>query len=96
VFAQEGERDVLKITRARGRGGIETIKIEGEILGPWVASIYDVCTQGHDPPQRLALDLAAVSYVDRAGARLLRDLLQHGVEITNCSNYVRALLNLPE
>ena len=36
--------------------------------------------------------LAAVTYVDAAGAQLLRDLRRDGVEIVGCVGYVRELL----
>jgi hypothetical protein len=86
---------VLKITRVPQEGGTETIKLEGEILEPWVVSIHDACTEASKVSQ-CALDLAAGRYVDPAGIGLLRNLLKQGFEITACSSYVGALLDLAE
>jgi hypothetical protein len=85
---------VLKITRLSREGDRLTIKLEGEILGPWVGAVCDACRQGGRRCRRLRLDLAAVTYVDAAGVELLRDLLAEGVEIAACSNFVRELLQL--
>jgi anti-anti-sigma regulatory factor len=40
----------------------------------------------------IRLDLAAVSYVDGAGTRLLRDLKRQGVTLSPCTGYVAELL----
>jgi anti-anti-sigma regulatory factor len=84
---------VLKITRDSRKGRVLTIKLEGAIRGPWVASVRDACDERDRRPGRLRLDLAAVSYVDAAGAQLLRDLVQAGFEIAACSAFVRELLH---
>jgi anti-anti-sigma regulatory factor len=83
---------VLKITRLSRKGRVPTLKLEGEILGPWVDTVRDACaTQGRRPPR---LDLAGVTYVDAAGVQLLRDLMAEGLEIAACSSFVGELLNL--
>jgi hypothetical protein len=62
---------VLKITRLSRKGRGLTIKLEGEILGPWVGSLRDTCATLGRWPRRL--DLAGVTYVDAADLQLLRD-----------------------
>ena len=83
---------MLKITRLRRKGRGLTIKLEGEILVPWVRAVREACTKRGRRPRRL--DLAAVTYVDAAGVELLRDLIAEGVEIAACSSFVRELLHL--
>jgi hypothetical protein len=85
---------VLKITQSFGKNGLLTIKLEGEILGPWVSVLHEACTERDACRQRL--DLAGVSYVDGAGAQLLRDLLNEGAEIAACSTFIRELLPLQQ
>jgi hypothetical protein len=80
---------MLKITRLSHKGWGVTIKLEGEIVGAWVDAARDACK---DRPH--CLDLAAVTYVDAAGVKLLRDLLAEGVEIAACSAFVGELLHL--
>jgi hypothetical protein len=83
---------VLKITRVFHKGRGLTIKLEGEVCGPWVYSVRAACAIRGRRPRRL--DLAAVTYVDAVGVELLRDLIAEGVEIAACSSFVRELLHL--
>jgi ABC-type transporter Mla MlaB component len=85
---------VLKITRLSRKARGLTLKLEGEMLGPWVDAVRDVCTKRARRSGRPRLDLASVSYVDAAGVELLRVLMAEGVEITACSSFVRELLQL--
>ena len=82
---------MLRITRLSQIGRGLTIKLEGEIVGAWVGAARDACAIRGRRPRRL--DLAAVTYVDAAGLQLLRDLMAEGVEIADCSSFVRELLN---
>jgi anti-anti-sigma regulatory factor len=83
---------VLKITRLPRHGRVQTIKLEGALLEPWVGAVRDACTT---PDRRsLRLDLTAVNYVDAAGVHLLRDLIREGIEIAACSSFVGELLRL--
>jgi hypothetical protein len=83
---------VLKVTRLSRSGRVPTVKLEGQVLEPWVAVVRDACARRGRRSKRLRLDLAAVTYVDAAGARLLRDLLREGVEIAACSGFVGEVL----
>jgi anti-anti-sigma regulatory factor len=85
---------VLKISRLSRKGRVLTIRLAGELLGPWVGSVRDACTVWGRRPRRLRLDLAAVTYVDAAGVQLLRDLMAEGGEFDACSSFVRELLHL--
>jgi anti-anti-sigma regulatory factor len=86
---------VLKITRLPQKGRVLTIKLEGEILAPWVGTVRDACTQRGRRCMRLCLDLAAVTYADAAGVQLLRELMREGIEVTACSDFLAELL-LPQ
>jgi anti-anti-sigma regulatory factor len=85
---------VLKITRLTHKRRGLTIKVEGEILEPWVSSVRDDCAPQGRRSEPLCLDLAAVTYADAAGVQLLRDLLREGVEIAACSSFLAELLRL--
>ena len=84
---------MLKITRLSHKGRGLTIKLEGEILGPWVGAVRDACTKRDQQSGRLGLDLAAVTYADAAGVQLLRDLVGEGIEIAACSTFIAELLH---
>lgn len=83
---------MLKITKASGNGPNRTIKLEGEILVPWVSAIRSACMKNGRRSMRPVLDLSSVTYADAAGAQLLRELRRKGVEIVSCSGYVQELL----
>jgi hypothetical protein len=87
---------VLRITRLSHKGRRATLKLEGEIVGPWVDAVRDACTQRGRRRRRPRLDLAAVTYADAAGTQLLRDLIREGIEIAACSGFLAELLHLSE
>ena len=82
---------MLRITWLSEKGRGLTLKVEGQIVGPWVGSVRDACATRRR--RRPRLDLAAVTYVDAAGVQLLRDLMAEGVEIATWSSFVRELLH---
>lgn len=60
-------------------------------MGPWVGETARVLAEStQNTPLRL--DLASVSFVDPAGADLLRELLHGGAIIVACSSFVGELL----
>lgn len=82
---------MLKVTRLSRSGRVPTIKLEGELRGPWVGVVRDACAE-RGRSGRLRLDLAAVTFADAAGAELLRDLVRQGVEITAGSSFIVGLI----
>ena len=74
--------------------GGPSLKLEGQVAGPWVEALR----QAHDehgrftPSQRVALDVADVSFIDPNGVALLRALVAEGVELKNRSAYITELL----
>jgi hypothetical protein len=87
---------VLKITRLCRKRPPPVLKLEGEIREPWVTTVRDACARRGRRSRPPGLDLAAVTYVDAAGAQLLRELVGAGIEITACSRYISALLHLED
>jgi hypothetical protein len=87
---------VLKITRLSHTGRRLTLKLEGEIVGPWVDAVRDACTKRGRRSGRVRLDLAAVTYADTAGVQLLRDLVGEGIEIAARSSFLAELLHLDD
>lgn len=83
---------MLKLTRLSRNVPVLTVKLEGQLLGPWVSAVRDACRERGRRSGRLLLDLAAVTYADAAGAQLLRELVGEGVEIAACSGFVGELL----
>ena len=87
---------MLKITEtARNESG-RTFKLEGKLLGPWVDELRNVCGQPIGRLEQVGIDLAAVTFVNAAAAKLLRELIQQGIVITRCSAFVAELLHVEE
>ena len=86
---------MLRITwiDAEGSDSNRTLKLEGKILGPWVDELGRACEVSGLPQHCLRLDLAAVTFVDSIGLKLLDDLLRQGATIVGCSDFISVLLN---
>jgi ABC-type transporter Mla MlaB component len=83
---------MLRIT-ATGRGAHpETLRLEGRLVGPWVAQLRSACRACSSAGQRLQLDVAGLRFVDADGAALLRELAQSGAAFSGLSPFVAALL----
>jgi hypothetical protein len=90
------ERNVLKITEmCRNNSGRE-FKLEGKLLGPWVDELRNICAPPLQRSEQVHLDLAAVTFADAAGARLLRELIRQGITIIHCSGFLAELLHVEE
>ena len=87
---------MLKITETARNDSGRTFKLEGKLLGPWVDELRNACTQPLAPLEQVGLDLAAVTFVNAAGAELLRELIRRGIIITRCSAFVAELLHAEE
>jgi hypothetical protein len=87
---------MLKITRIERRDSSLTFKLEGRLLEPWVAEVLNVCTSRDGRAGDTNLDLSGVTFVDQAGARLLRDLVRRGIAISATSGFVAELLRLED
>jgi hypothetical protein len=85
---------MLKIMGIEGPEATQTFKLEGKLLEPWVGEVLRVCTSRDGWSGRTSLDLSGLTFVDRAGAELLKDLIHRGVTVCACSRFVAELLHL--
>jgi hypothetical protein len=85
---------MLRITATRRRDSTPVLRLEGKLVGPWVAELSRVFGDMPYPPARLSLDLSAVTFADRAGLELLRDLLRRGAALAGCSGFIAAVLHV--
>ena len=88
---------MLRITEVADGSPGTLLKLEGKLREPWVAELAQAVgrtvAEGHGP---IRLDLSAVTFVDEAGVRLLRELMGQGVAIAATSGFVAALLRLED
>ncbi|HLN32043.1 MAG TPA: STAS domain-containing protein [Gemmataceae bacterium] len=85
---------MLKITEMSRKDSAVTFKLEGKLLAPWLDELRNVCMQVPDRSEQIRLDLAAVTFMDTAGAKLMRELIRQGITITQCSAFVAELLHM--
>src|SRR5438046_10754505 len=70
---------MLKIESIRMSDGRPKLRVEGRVIGPWVAELRLACEQALGEGVGLALDLSEVAFVDQTGLEFLRALGQRGV-----------------
>ena len=75
---------MLRITPRPGANGHAVLMLEGSVVGPWVDEVERSCVEVLAQGRSLTLDLAEVSFVDRSGLALFRDLMRQSVTIANC------------
>ena len=79
---------MLKISFIEALDKAVTIRLEGQIRGPWVEELRRACEQFLAKGRRLLLDLTEVSFVDMDGVALCRCLRDREVTILYCSPFV--------
>jgi ABC-type transporter Mla MlaB component len=87
---------MLRVSRIVGGGCGETIKLEGSLHGPWVEDVRKAYDSSVNQASRIRLDLAALTYLDEDGRVLLCEWIRRGAEVTACSRYVSAVLQLDQ
>jgi hypothetical protein len=84
---------MLRITQMATQAS-RLVKLEGKLLEPWLQEVRRVCEELRLQPGPAGLDLSALTFVDAAGANLLRDLVRQGMDIHACSPFVAEILHL--
>lgn len=77
---------MLRITNS-GTGQVE---LTGRLVAGWVDELARVVES--DGGQLRCVDLRDVTYVDRRGVSLLRQLASNGIALTNASGFVSTLV----
>lgn len=81
------------MTRLNAGANLPLWKLEGRLVGPWVAELRQVAEAELATARGLAFDVSAVSFADRKGEELLRELINRRVRLDHASGFLRELLN---
>ena len=79
---------MLKISEIPPSNHTVTLRLEGRIVGPWVAELRDSCEKLLAEGRLLNLRLAEVEFLDPGGITLLTGLKERGVRVIDCSPFV--------
>jgi ABC-type transporter Mla MlaB component len=82
------ETRVLKITIITATDELIALHLEGKVSGKWVECLETTCAAEMKSAARAVIDLSGVSFLDRAGITLLKNLSECGVEIVNAIPFV--------
>ena len=83
---------MLKISKAPSKTAAIVLRLEGDVVGPWVEELRRACAEARQPKNgrrpRLQLDLSGVSFLDADAVTLFRELVTNRVSLTNYSVFV--------
>jgi anti-anti-sigma regulatory factor len=65
-----------------------TLRLEGRVVGPWVAELREACEKVLEERPGLILDLSGVMFASRAGLTLLLELKAQGVVLSGSSPFL--------
>jgi len=80
---------MLKIEVAERQRERVTVHLEGRLVGAWVDEVRRACEPFLGNGADLTVDFSRVSFVDRDGVALCRQLRQGHVSLRNCSPFVK-------
>lgn len=80
---------ITEMRRTRGRCRME---LQGRLVGPWVDELRRVTRETGPGCDQVVLDVSDLSFVDRGGVALLRELTTHGIHLDGVTPYIAALL----
>jgi ABC-type transporter Mla MlaB component len=83
---------VLRIAQITSPDATVTLRLEGQVRGPWVEELGSLCDQLLATESALSLDLTDVSFMDRQGVALCRRLRERNVALLHYSPFVAELL----
>jgi ABC-type transporter Mla MlaB component len=75
---------MLKISQVKPVNHSVTLRLEGRVVGPWVAELQNSCEEVLMEGRSLKLHLAGVEYMDMQGVALLSRLRSCGVSLLEC------------
>ncbi len=79
---------MLRISMSEAPGEPVQLRLDGRVSGQWVKLLRQTCEVHKRKGCRLILDLRNVSFADRDGIVLLRELTERGVKILHCPPFI--------
>lgn len=86
---------MLRISTDEAVGEPILLRLDGQITGRWVKLLRGTCEARLENGSRVAMDLKNVSFADRDGIDVLRNLEDRGVEILNPLPFILEQIKQP-
>lgn len=83
---------MVRISEFSSSDGNQGIKLEGRVVGPCVTEVERYCQRILSQGMTLTIDMGEVSFLDREGVGLFRELIGQRVRLFNCSPFLNELL----
>jgi anti-anti-sigma regulatory factor len=87
-----GNLIMVRISESGSSDGIQAIRLEGRVVGPCVTEVQTYCQRILSQGLTLTIDMSEVSFLDRKGVGLFRELIAQQVRLLNCSPFLNELL----
>ncbi len=75
---------MLKISQVEPVNHAVTLRLEGRVIGAWVAELQNSCEEVLTEGRALKLHLGDVEFMDAQGVALLSSLQSRGVSLLEC------------
>lgn len=79
---------MLRVTVGQTSENATTFVVEGRIAGAGAAELWRVCEEALAEGRAVALDLAAVTFIERPALAVFHELTQRGVRCVKCSPFL--------
>lgn len=79
---------MLRISEVSLSDEAAVLRLEGRVMGLWVAEVRKCCEQLLADGRQLTLDLEDVSFVARDALDLFKELMDRQVSFINCSPFL--------
>jgi len=85
---KRGVTRMLRITEETLNGKTARVRLEGQVVGPYVMEVRRFCERLLETGRSLSLDMGDVSFVDRNGVTLFKAFASRNVSFVNCSPFL--------
>jgi anti-anti-sigma regulatory factor len=70
-----------------------TLRLDGKLIDAWVSDLEKLCLYYKDEKNKaVVLDFSGVTFIDGKGVRMLENIKDEKIKITNCSLFIQKLL----
>jgi len=79
---------MLRISVDKVEGETTMLRLDGQVTGRWVKLLQGMCDAESKEGSQLTIDMRNVSFADRDGIALLRNLRDRRIEILNALPFI--------